>query len=414
MNTAVEWFARMRIEIEAAQRHRDATRTRLAPDFNAIRFLRKDEYGLSVVLADLLDPKGSHGQGRLFLGRFVEWHWPDGKPDCNDALVRLESPAGAQRRIDIEIRFVDGAVMGIESKLCGALDGDGQIAHYLGHLAKSSASRHRLIYLTPERDELPAQNSIPAQAARQAIADGRLQCLGAGDLADWLRDCIGPCKAERVRAFLGDLIDYLETDLQGIEDMTENELIVQAAVRDADSARDALRIAAAGHRIRENLLIRYADALRRRIASGGLGLPADWYLVIDKDLQKACASISLRPKERASHHLRLSFERSGANCAYIGVSKIEAHHSNDAMTEVHDALVEAFGQERRSDWWPWFRNFDPLHWGDSPETMAALLDESENGMVARTLRGFAGILDVLKTRNLLDKFGTAPSLSIES
>lgn len=408
MDTAVDWFGRMRIELEAARGHWNATRARLAPDFNAIRFLRNDEHGLSTILASLLDPKGDHGQGRLFLARFIERHWSGTTLDCDGAQVRLESPTSAQRRIDIVVRFGDGAVLGIESKLCGASDSHRQVADYLNHLAELASGPHRLFYVTPQADRRPAKSSIPLEAMQQAIADGRLLCLSANDLAEWLGDCIGACRAERVRAFLGDLIDYLTTDLQGITNMNEHDLIVAAATRDVDSARAALQIATAQGAIRTSLLKHFAETLKQRIAAGDLALPADWIVVVDPDLQVQYASISLRPKEQASHRIRLGFEKGGAKDAGIGVSKIDegASNLNHPMAEVCVALAGAFGPERQSDWWPWYRYFEPRNW-DHVDVMARLRDDSDKGMVAYTLRAFAEILDVLKQHDLLSKFSAA-------
>ena len=41
---------------------------KLAPRFNNLDYLRDDELGLSRIIADLLNPKASHGQGVLFGG----------------------------------------------------------------------------------------------------------------------------------------------------------------------------------------------------------------------------------------------------------------------------------------------------------------------------------------------------------
>lgn len=40
--------------------------------FNPFRFLRKDELGLSGILAFFLNPKDTHGQGDIFLNSFLK------------------------------------------------------------------------------------------------------------------------------------------------------------------------------------------------------------------------------------------------------------------------------------------------------------------------------------------------------
>ena len=41
--------------------------------FNPFQFLRTDEMGLSKILAFLLEPKETHGQGDLFLNSFLKF-----------------------------------------------------------------------------------------------------------------------------------------------------------------------------------------------------------------------------------------------------------------------------------------------------------------------------------------------------
>lgn len=64
----------------------------LAPDFNLFDYLRDDELGLSACLAGLLDPKGKHGQGTVFLNAFLETvgkkaTWAKSSESCR---VRIE------------------------------------------------------------------------------------------------------------------------------------------------------------------------------------------------------------------------------------------------------------------------------------------------------------------------------------
>jgi hypothetical protein len=51
---------------------RERFAAQLAPDFNLFDYLRTDEMGVSKVIADLLDPKGAHGQGGVFLQAFAK------------------------------------------------------------------------------------------------------------------------------------------------------------------------------------------------------------------------------------------------------------------------------------------------------------------------------------------------------
>jgi hypothetical protein len=88
-------------EIKAAR----AERSRIeAPEFDPLVYMQMDEVGLSWMLADLLDPRGAHSQGELFLSQFLDSVGLGGLPDLQRAQVVLESVTVAldrARRIDM-------------------------------------------------------------------------------------------------------------------------------------------------------------------------------------------------------------------------------------------------------------------------------------------------------------------------
>ncbi len=81
--------------------------------FNVLDYLRDNELGLSRIIADLLDPEASHGQGTLFLQTLLASlkslkenpHWPD--LDRSHISVDVERVITADRRIDISVEIVD-------------------------------------------------------------------------------------------------------------------------------------------------------------------------------------------------------------------------------------------------------------------------------------------------------------------
>ena len=86
----------------------------LARRFNALDYLRKDELGLSRIIADLLDPDGSHGQGVCFLERFRSLvgpnRWPaDGAVRCEDFDIKVvrerKTDGGGFLDISVELRL---------------------------------------------------------------------------------------------------------------------------------------------------------------------------------------------------------------------------------------------------------------------------------------------------------------------
>ena len=61
------FFAELVPRLEMARDLERKLGRKLAHRFNNLDYLRDDELGLSRIIADLLNPKASHGQGVLFL-----------------------------------------------------------------------------------------------------------------------------------------------------------------------------------------------------------------------------------------------------------------------------------------------------------------------------------------------------------
>ena len=58
--------------VDVAEKQQRRLDKRLATGFNVFRLIEPDENKLSDILRDLLDPKGTHGQGDLFLRLLFE------------------------------------------------------------------------------------------------------------------------------------------------------------------------------------------------------------------------------------------------------------------------------------------------------------------------------------------------------
>ena len=62
-----QFFANINHKVELAETQQRLIDKQQATKFNVFELIEPDENKLSDILADLLDPKGSHGQGDLFL-----------------------------------------------------------------------------------------------------------------------------------------------------------------------------------------------------------------------------------------------------------------------------------------------------------------------------------------------------------
>ena len=219
-------FSRTQLDcfFRAARRHLDAfEKARFRRDkeeatgFNVFHFIEPDENRLSDVLAFLLDPKDSHGQGDIFLrSMFEQLGLVADAKRIQDATVRREAAThnilNSRRRMDIVVDA--GAWLAIENKVDSPEQPE-QVKDYLEHLhyyTRRSSVEAALIYLSP--------NGRPPESVSRALigelkASGKLHCWSYQvDLRQWLYRCRRDCVAPKIRAFVSDLMAYLETHFQ--------------------------------------------------------------------------------------------------------------------------------------------------------------------------------------------------------
>ncbi len=151
-------------------------------DFNIFKILRIRHHEVkthSPILSELLDPKGQHGQGAMFLRLFLTRFDIRGF-DSNSARVEPEYRIGPVigdfgGRIDILLRDRNYSTIIIENKIY-APDGLNQLVRY-----RQAFPRAELFYLTLYGR---APDGVPAAI----IAS--LKCISyKTDILDWLRDC---------------------------------------------------------------------------------------------------------------------------------------------------------------------------------------------------------------------------------
>ena len=225
-----DFFATVSHKVELAevqQRNLDKIQ---ATGFNVFDLIEPDENKLSDIIADLLDPKGGHGQGDLFIRLLFKQLGlePDAKLTEN-ARVQREAPTYGimkyRRRIDVLIEA--GAWVAIENKVDSGEQTD-QVKDYLEHLKHCTLGRpvqSALIYLT--RNGNPPE-SVPLLSRKKYEENGKLFCWSyQRELRTWLESCRADCKAEKICHFLSDFISYIESsmkrDTDNIQEEEDNE-----------------------------------------------------------------------------------------------------------------------------------------------------------------------------------------------
>jgi len=199
----------LRAELEQARGAIEEFERKHAGRFNVFAFIEPDENRLSDILADLLDPKGSHGQGGDFLRLLADQLRVPIPVDVTRAKVYREETtayiANPLRRIDIVVDFGTFG-LAIENKPWAGEQAR-QVRDYLDHLRGRYGDRFVLVYLSGAG--IPPKSVEPSELERLEKCDQyRLLDYGGG-LSAWLGKCVDACEAESVQWFLRHFHGYV-------------------------------------------------------------------------------------------------------------------------------------------------------------------------------------------------------------
>lgn len=189
----------------------------MADRFNPFRFFRKDELGLSAILAFLLDPKETHGQGDLFLNSFLE------KLNLHHFLaydqvdVIVEKTTENNRRHDIFIRGILNDktqwVLSIENKLNWAKDQDKQIEDYLADLISYEVGNNYFILYLPVNYCNPSKDSIDEKEWEHKVESGNAKVWDQNIVIDWLNNV--EITNREVKSFIKFFVKHLKERVMG-------------------------------------------------------------------------------------------------------------------------------------------------------------------------------------------------------
>ena len=209
--------------------------------FNPFQFLRTDEMGLSKILAFLLDPTETHGQGDLFLNSFLKFigkhqflayqkvniYCEKTTQETAQETVQETAQETIQenRRHDIFIEGLLGNkiawVISIENKLQGAVDRPNQMHDYAKDLKNYVSESYFLIYL-PIFSNNPPEISISEKYWAKLMTKKKAMVLSASMIIQWLDNTI--IIAPAVKQFCNDFKKFLSEDIMG-NTQNSNELV---------------------------------------------------------------------------------------------------------------------------------------------------------------------------------------------
>ena len=331
--------------IDALAQARRLYSDRLAPDFNALDFLRVDEIGLSRLIAWLLDPSETHAQGTAFLAAYIatfapEWtHFP-----LDGVRVQLEAPCSAGGRLDVLVSGPDWRIA-VENKPFAG-DQNLQLTRYL---ATIDAVRHgKLIYLAGLEGQGPSEDSISAALKEERLETGQLVLSSYSALRPWLDLCRGACKAERIRSFIDDIQRHILHQFEGYRDMTEKTAVIDAVMSDRKSLEAANLIAASWPGAQKALLEDFHEHFAILAKTNG------WHTESGLDASSD-SKVDLHNPALPHITFTLNFERSAYRGFCWGVAVV-AEDAGQSERLCKAITASDFGQgDGQNSWWPWWR-----------------------------------------------------------
>ncbi len=208
-------FANFRTRLESQIGSLDQLNITQALDFNIFSILpiaRLEVLTHSPFLAELLNPKGVHGQGNLFLSCFLSLLLGFPEDECQDSNWRVFTEVN-----HIDIKLWNGVLkkaVYIENKV----DTDahsGQLTRYYKDWVDGQAKgKGAFVFLTasefPPSDFGFDHNASPRYAKTQILKDLTLLSYQS-DIAGWLEACLPQVQAPRVQYTVEQYLDLIKS-----------------------------------------------------------------------------------------------------------------------------------------------------------------------------------------------------------
>lgn len=359
------------------RQHKEAMERATGEHYNVFKILGIGHYEVrthSPMLGDLLNPRGTHCQGDVFLRLFVK-RMGITAFDTTSARLTLEYSIGevtekSGGRIDIVISDKQGHAIFIENKIHAA-DQENQLQRY-----RDRNSKAELYYLT-------LHGAMPSGFDEQKLKEVAVTCISyATDIRDWLIACQQEAASlPHVRETISQYL-YLIRELTGQSTtQTMNEELIRRITSDSESLASYFTLTSELDNVRAALVAKLdvqLDAVAHEV-----GLIRDGRI---KDLHAKESGIYFKTDSLAKHNLRIGFcfDRGGFQDLDFGFLKRE----KDIPCEFADKLLAVFREHfptfssKVSDWWPAWADFeDPYgYWGD--EAFLAI----ESGALAASMK----------------------------
>lgn len=358
---------------------------RLASSFSLFPYIAPNENLISKIIRDLLDPNGNHGQGDIFLQKFLE---TIGKPELYESgdhsFIRIEECTtnieNNKRRIDILIEIKRNgqhhAGIAIENKPW-ATDQAQQIDDYLDHIRKKHPNYY-IIYLTQNGDEPSDHSAIKTKTEEK---EKLITMSYKDDMTVWLEACHKESQAEYVRQFLLDFSRYCRQSNLSHHNMQNTEIeyqtVVEYILNQDDEEKFRIGLLICNQKItmgvKKKIIANFSKALEQKVKNQYLNYETESNL---EKFPNAWCSLSLT-KSNYPVYIQLENDSKFANDFYIGI--VLKDEDKDCFNQklrdiIFNDLIANHSRngDNNEGWIYWAYLENHLHWTDNIETLFKL------------------------------------------
>lgn len=341
--------------MDAQADSRKAYNREVALEFNPmLQFFSIGENKFSDIIAYFLNPQEKHGQGSAFLEAFLKM---EGLPCCQWEGLNLERAKVVResgvnsRRMDIYIHFPESNYgIGIEMKIWAG-DQKDQLQDYHTWLKDKHGNEQCLFYWRPY-DNKPGEHSLSEDDRDKLIKARQFYEINHEEwtvalLEKWLT----VCRAENVRTFLKQLLQFINHEVNGERFMGQHKTITDYLLQDTARLEAAAQIIEAQDVIREKVLRAFKTALQEyRQWPQGVELENMGRFLWNHTY----ASFSFKTRSDFPYNVNFEWEQQNFRAGYYGFTR-----KDGKPTEADKAFLNnVFGKARDSNHWPWFRDWE--------------------------------------------------------
>jgi hypothetical protein len=238
--------------------------THEAPSFNLFnsKYIAPNENKITAILADLLSPTGSHGQGAIFLEAFLmEIGFRRAlDTDVSTAFVRPQHPTNNGRLIDLTVR-TGKYILGLENKI-DAREEMRQVDDYIEYLRSKPSDDWFFVFLTRY-----GTDPISCESAKWNGFKGenRARSLSYADLSKWLGSWAILCKSDRVRVMLQDMTKWANGKGENVANDFREGSITEFVLSHKGHIKTCLAVLDDASGLRNSMIKEFAKSLENEI-----------------------------------------------------------------------------------------------------------------------------------------------------